>query len=66
MKKHIWMKVTKDDLSLPLAVADSAGQLARLIGTTHVNVASLENKGRTKGFKHPTIIKVEIEEELEG
>lgn len=58
MKKYIWMLVTKDDLSLPLAVADSAGQLARLIGTTQANVVSRENKGRTRGYKHPSIIKV--------
>lgn len=58
--------MTKDDLSLPLAVADSSGHLARLIGTTTATVVSRENKGRTKGYKHPTIIKVEIEEELEG
>ena len=30
----IWMKVTKDKYELPIAIADSVGELARVVGTT--------------------------------
>ena len=39
--KAVYMYIdTSDELLLPLAVADSAAQLAKMIGTTKVNVLS--------------------------
>ena len=32
--KRIWLKVTSDEYELPLAVADTATELARLCGVT--------------------------------
>ncbi len=32
--KRIWLKVTSDKYELPLAVADTASELARLCGVT--------------------------------
>ena len=51
----IYMAVTKDALSLPLAVADSAAELAEL--------RSLISRGRTGKIKRPGYIVVEVEED---
>ena len=37
-KERLYMAVTKDRLSLPLAVADSAAELARLRGAKRENI----------------------------
>lgn len=31
-KKKLWMKVTNDEYELPLAVTESAAELARMVG----------------------------------
>ena len=36
----IWMKVTKDEYELPIAVADSAGELARMLNVTANSIMS--------------------------
>lgn len=36
----IWMEVTKDEYELPIAVADTAQELAKMCGTTANNVMS--------------------------
>lgn len=36
----LWLEVTKDKYELPLAVADSAKELAQMVGTTESNVRS--------------------------
>lgn len=43
----IYMAVTKDALSLPLAVADSAAELAELRGVQVETIRSLVSRGRT-------------------
>lgn len=46
---NIWMKVTRDKYQLPLILADSAVELARLCDTTPnsiVSTVSHYNKGR--------------------
>lgn len=39
-KKCLYMKTTKDDLELPVAVAGSANELAEMIGTSVGTVKS--------------------------
>jgi hypothetical protein len=34
----IWMKVTSDDLELPVAVADSAEELAEMLGISRATI----------------------------
>jgi len=49
--KNIWMKITNDDFELPLAVADTAQELADICGTTKnciVSTISHYNQGRIK------------------
>ena len=53
----VWMKVTKDKYELPVAVADSANELARILNTTANNVSSSLSKG------YGTYVKVVIDDE---
>lgn len=40
MKKTVWMKVTHDKYELPVAVADTAEELAKICGTTANSIRS--------------------------
>lgn len=62
-KRKIYMAVTKDALSLPLAVADSAAELAELRGVQKETIRSLVSRGRTGKIKRPGYIVVEVEED---
>lgn len=62
-KRKIYMAVTKDALSLPLAVADSAAELAELRGVKKETIRSLISRGRTGKIKRPGYIVVEVEED---
>ena len=59
----IYMAVTKDALSLPFAVADSAAELAELRGVQVETIRSLISRGRTGKIKRPGYIVVEVEED---
>ena len=39
-KMAIWMKVTKDEYELPIAVADTAGELAMMLNVTVNSIMS--------------------------
>ena len=60
--KHIWMKVTKDKYQLPLAVADSASELARICGTTPNSIVSTFSHYRKGRIDFSSYICVQIEE----
>lgn len=53
----LYLKVTRDKYELPVAVADSAAELATMVGTTKNNVLSCISK------KYPTWKKVIVEDE---
>lgn len=59
----VYMAVTKDALSLPLAVADSVAELAELRGVKKETIRSLISRGRTGKIKRPGYIVVEVEED---
>lgn len=61
-KRKIYMAVTKDALSLPLAVADSVAELAELRGVKKETIRSLVSRGRTGKIKRPGYIVVEVED----
>lgn len=65
MKRKLWMLVSSDEYELPIAVADSAGQLARLLKvdkqTIQNQVCSARRRGGTSHYKV-----VEIEEGENG
>lgn len=58
----IWMKLTNDKYQLPLIVADSAVELARLCNTTSNNVVSTNSHYRKGRIINPSYICVTIEE----
>lgn len=58
----IWMKVTQDEYALPLAIADSSYELAKICGTTANNVRSTVAKGKSGIIKNPSFIVVKVEE----
>ena len=59
---NIWMMVTMDEYELPLAVAESAGELAKKVGVdknTIMSCVSHVRKGRKTRSRY---VKVEIED----
>lgn len=60
---RVWLKVTDDEYELPLFVADSARELASMLGLKTDSVKSLAYKGRV-GICNATILAVPIEEEI--
>lgn len=54
-KNHdrIWMKVTLDQFQLPVAVADSARELAELCGTTPENIYLQRSRHRNNMERCP-------------
>ena len=58
----VYMEVTQDKYELPLAVADSVKELARLRNISADTIYSVMYHSRVKGFKRCKYIKVELEE----
>lgn len=59
----VFMKVTTDELSLPIAVANSTRELAEICGVTQANVQrGIWSSGKVK---YPIYISVNIEEDEE-
>ena len=61
---NIWLLVTADELELPVAVADTAGQLADMIGVRVNNIYSAISNAARFGYRCQ-YVKVEIEEDDE-
>ena len=55
----LYLKTTTDDLELPIAVAESPGELAKMLGTTKGSVNSCIARHHSGWFK------VEVEDEPE-
>lgn len=60
VKTKLYLEVTPDRYSLPLAVAESAEELAEICGMTKENIFSRISEG--KKLEYPTYITVEVEE----
>ena len=58
----VWMEVDRDDLALPIAVANSAAELARIVGTTENVIRSSICHDREDG-RPPKYVCVTIEED---
>lgn len=67
MKNTIWMRTSKDRLELPVAVADSAEELAIMCRRLGINPRATANSVRS-GFVHnsPYIHKIIFDEEEEN
>lgn len=73
MASYIWMEVTRDKYSLPVAVADTATELARICGVkkdtihaaiSHRKLHKPREEAGTGSYKR--YIRVEIEEGKDG
>lgn len=64
MKDYWYMLVTKDKYELPLAIADSAEDLAKIIGVSKNYVYCATSNVR--GHLYPHIVKVPVEYDMEG
>lgn len=61
----LWMKVTDDKYELPLMVAKSAGELARMTGQKRSSICSCISHAEKRGGKSCYVrVKVEDDEEL--
>jgi len=63
MSKYLWLCVEPDEYELPLAVADTARELAMKMGTSKANVennAWRENNGVVTGRRYLKIRKDEL------
>lgn len=61
MQRYYWLAVEADEYELPLAVADTATELARMTNTTANNIreaARIQSSGKTSGRK---FVKVKYE-----
>ena len=63
-KERLYMAVTKDRLSLPLAVADSAAELARLRGAKRENILCSISRWKKGRVRCPVYIVGEAEDDL--
>ena len=63
MSDYVYMKITKDKYELPVAVAESTTELAKICGLKNSgSVRSLINEPIRLGFR-ATYIKVEVSED---
>ena len=59
--KVLWMKITKDEYELPVAVAETAAELARMLNVSVDTIYSATSRRRNRGDK-TAFVKVEVEE----
>ena len=57
----LYMKVTRDKYELPVAVAETKAELARMLGIKRENVRTAFS--HAKKFKNPTYVVVEVDDE---
>lgn len=63
MSDYVYMKITRDEYELPLAIANSAAELARILGLKPKTVINSMSRART-GRRHSTqYIRVNVSEE---
>lgn len=60
---YLWMAITKDRFELPIAVATSAGELARMLGKQKNTIESVVSKTEHGvGAKRPPYVRIWIDE----
>jgi hypothetical protein len=60
---NVWMKISKDKYELPIAVANTAQELAKICKVNVNCIISTVSKTKKGIYKNPSYIKVEIEDE---
>lgn len=59
----IWMEVTRDRYELPVAVADSATELAKMAGVKPQSIMEHTCKAARGKIKRQRFVKVEVEDD---
>ncbi len=59
----IWMKVTHDKYELPVAIADSAAELARKLGVSKGSIESSVSRQKRGLNLHSIYRRVEVEDD---
>lgn len=61
--RTLWMKVTLDKYELPLMVADSAAELAKMCGTTVQSIYTNVSHARHyyRGHKRTSYVRIRVE-----
>lgn len=57
----LWMEVTTDEFELPVAVARTAEELAKMVGRSSNSISSAIHHARTRGYKS-RYVKVEVDD----
>ena len=61
MTMTLYLKVTRDKYKLPVAVAETKAELARMLGIKRDHVRSAFS--HAKKYKNPTYVVVEVEDD---
>lgn len=56
--KYLYVEVTRDKYELPVRVADSVGELAKMMGTSPQNISCMLNRKKRGNIKKTKVIKV--------
>ena len=59
----LYLLVTQDEFELPLAVADSPAELARMTGAKKATIASTLSNFRKGKYKRPQYREVEVDDD---
>lgn len=62
---NIWMMVSKDKYELPQVIADTAQELALMVGTSKNNIQSEVSHWEHGRLKRPKFVRVRLEIEEE-
>ena len=57
----LYMKVTRDEYELPVAVAETKAELARMLGLNRANVRTAFSHAQK--YKNPTYVVVEVDDD---
>lgn len=60
---NVWMQITKDKYELPVAVANTANELAEIVGVDVNSIRSAVSRQKTGKRKFAKYIKVVVEDD---
>ncbi len=66
MAQYVYMEISKDKYELPVAIANSVPELARITGYSENVISSTISHAKNKQWRWSKFIKVEIEDERAG
>ena len=61
---RLWMKITSDELQLPVAIADTAEELSEITGAKTNSIQSIASRLVRGKIDKGTFVYVDVEEEV--